>query len=72
MALIPKKIRYGGQPLEIGVPGAGFDRRQAVRAWEIAVRLREQAARFRDVSPNRSSNSKHLKRESRRQQRGFQ
>ena len=32
MALIPKKIRYGGQPL---------------RAWEIAVRLREQAARFR-------------------------
>jgi hypothetical protein len=47
VALIPKKIRYGGQPLEIGVPGAGFDRRQAVRAWEIAVRLREQAARFR-------------------------
>jgi hypothetical protein len=33
--------------LEIGMPGAGFDRRQAVRAWEIAVRLREQAARFR-------------------------
>jgi hypothetical protein len=33
--------------LDIGVPGAGFDRRQAVRAWEIAVRLREQAARFR-------------------------
>ena len=47
MALIPKKIRYGGKPLDIGVPGAGFDRRQAVRAWEIAVRLREQAARFR-------------------------
>ena len=45
MALIPKKIRYG-QPLDIGVPGAGFDRRQAVRAWEIATRLREQAARF--------------------------
>jgi hypothetical protein len=33
--------------LEIGVPGAGFDRRQAARAWEIAVRLRERAARFR-------------------------
>ena len=49
VALIPKKIRYGGQPLEIGVPGAGLDRRQAVRAWEIAVRLREQAARFRVV-----------------------
>ena len=47
VALIPKRIRYGGQPLEIGVPGAGFDRRQAVRAWEIAVRLREQGARFR-------------------------
>ena len=46
VALIPKRIRYG-QPLEIGVPGAGFDRRQAVRAWEIAVRLREQATRFR-------------------------
>jgi hypothetical protein len=29
------------------VPGAGFDRRQAARAWEIAVRLREQGARFR-------------------------
>ena len=45
MALSPKKIR-SGQPLEIGVPGAGFDRRQAARAWEIAVRLREQSARF--------------------------
>jgi hypothetical protein len=33
--------------LDIGVPGAGFDRRQAARAWEVAVRLREQAARFR-------------------------
>jgi hypothetical protein len=32
--------------LEIGVPWAGIDRRQAARAWEIAVRLREQAARF--------------------------
>jgi integrase len=30
-----------------GVTGAGFDRRQAARAWGIAVRLREQAARFR-------------------------
>jgi hypothetical protein len=29
------------------MPGAGFDRRQAARAWEFAVRLREQAARFR-------------------------
>ena len=29
------------------MPGAGFDRRQAARAWEIAVRLREQAGRFR-------------------------
>jgi hypothetical protein len=47
VALIPKKIRYGGQPLDIGAPGAGFDFRQAMRAWEIAVRLREQAARFR-------------------------
>jgi hypothetical protein len=47
VAVIPKKIRYGGQSLEIGVPGAGFDRRQAVRAWQITVRLREQAARFR-------------------------
>jgi hypothetical protein len=36
-----------GQPLQIGVPGAGFDRRQAARAWEIALRLREQSARFR-------------------------
>jgi hypothetical protein len=45
VALSPKNIRYG-QPLDIGVPGAGFDRRQAVRAWEIATRLREQAARF--------------------------
>ena len=33
--------------MHIGVPGAGFDRRQAVRAWKIAVRLREQGARFR-------------------------
>jgi hypothetical protein len=47
VALIHKKIRYGRRPLDIGVPGAGFDRRHAVRAWEIAVRLREQAARFR-------------------------
>jgi hypothetical protein len=47
VALSPKKIQYGGQPLDIGVPGAGFDRRQAVRAWDIAVRLREQSARFR-------------------------
>ena len=29
------------------MPGAGVDRRQAVRAWEITVRLREQSARFR-------------------------
>jgi hypothetical protein len=49
VALSPNKIRYGGQPLEIGVPGAGLDRRQAVRAWDVAVRLREQAARFRVV-----------------------
>jgi hypothetical protein len=41
------RIRYGGQPLEISVPGAGFDRRQAVRAWEVAVRLREQGRTFR-------------------------
>jgi hypothetical protein len=47
VALIPKKIRFGGQPLDFGVPGAGVDRRQAARAWEIAVRLREQAGRFR-------------------------
>ena len=40
VALSGNKIRYG-QPLEIGVPGAGFGRRQAARAWEIAVRLRE-------------------------------
>lgn len=33
--------------MDIGVPGAGLDRRQAVRAWDIAVRLREQSARFR-------------------------
>jgi hypothetical protein len=43
VALIPKKIRYVGYRRT----RAGFDRRQAVRAWEIAVRLREQAARFR-------------------------
>ena len=49
MALSPKKIPYSGQPLDIGVPGAGFDRRQAVRAWEIAVRLREQARTFRQM-----------------------
>jgi hypothetical protein len=36
------------QPLEVGVPGAGagFDRQQAFRAWEIAVRLREQSRRL--------------------------
>lgn len=45
VALSSGKIR-DGQPLDNGAPGAGFDV-QAVRAWEIAVRLREQAARFR-------------------------
>jgi hypothetical protein len=40
-------------PLEIGdfadygALGAGFDCRQAAPAWEIAVRLCEQAGRFR-------------------------
>jgi hypothetical protein len=59
--------------LEIGMLGAGFDRRQAVRAWEVAVRLREQAARFGvacDI-PNACPESKlgleRSKRESRRQ-----
>ena len=46
MGLSPKKLGYG-QPLEIGARGAGFDCRQAARAWEIAVRLCEQAGRFR-------------------------
>jgi hypothetical protein len=46
VALSSGKVRYG-QPLEIGVPGADLDRRQAARAWEIACRLREQSIRFR-------------------------
>jgi len=46
VALSPSKTRYG-QPLENGVPGAGLDRRQAARAWEVALRLKEQAIRLR-------------------------
>jgi hypothetical protein len=45
VALSFGKIRYG-QPLDIGVPGAGFDRRQATRAWEIALGLKEQGHRL--------------------------
>jgi hypothetical protein len=67
-----------GQPLQIGVPGAGFDRRQAARAWEIAVRLREQSARFRvecdigEPSLSQGRRWRGLNKESGRQQGGFQ
>jgi hypothetical protein len=78
VALISKKIRYGGQPLDIGVPGAGFDRRKAVRACEIAVRLREQAARFRvacdipDAFPESKVGLEALEVGTRRQPSGWQ
>ena len=45
--LYPKRIPYGGQPLHIGVPGAGFDRRQAVRALGDRSALARASARFR-------------------------
>lgn len=33
-------------PVRLAQEGVPFDRRQAARAWEIAVRLREQVERF--------------------------
>jgi hypothetical protein len=45
VALSFEKIRYG-QPLESACQGLALTV-DKLRAWEVAVRLREQAARFR-------------------------